>query len=92
MATQHSTQERKTIPVIIMCDPEHPDGRLEYWTRGEVDFLRAMRRLDDAGRKEVMRVMCAIKDGRFPYTAEQIKSWTPEQCRAAVDSLPEYKA
>jgi hypothetical protein len=89
MATQHSTQERKTVPIVFAKHPDYPGGVLEYVTPTTAAIIKRMEMMSATGRQEALRAIRAIKAGTFDYSPAEIESWSPEQRRVAIASLPE---
>lgn len=88
-------QERKTRKTITLIFPgrhDNPEGVLLKVTPLTAEIIGEMEKLSEPQRKEVMRVIHAVKSERFPYTAAEVEAWTPAQRRAVIDLLPEYTA
>jgi hypothetical protein len=83
-----TTTEQATIPVLVMDHADDPDGVLELWTPSEVTLLRAMRDMSDDEVSGLGRLIDAMQAGEWTHTADEIRTWTPDRCRAELARGP----
>ena len=80
---------RKTHTVVYQRHPNDPGGVVFRVTPEAAEMIGIMENASEPQRKDLLKIICAVHRGCFPYTPEQFSAWTPEQRRAAIDALPE---
>lgn len=72
-------------PITLVC---LETGSVTRCSRRTSKIVRKMEALPEAERTQFMKLLRALNEDRWPHDLAQVRTWTREQYRAAVDALP----